>query len=158
MLESDILYTAIEYLEKADSLADWDCYAPKPQWLSLDACLTSGRGPAKAAFKVEVKENVLPSTLPRWVDRLKSTDLLVINAFPILQKNYWKSGALVLDTSGNCFIRNDNDIFWHIKGHGRIAKNGEISFGLSRKTASIWFMPCFWMKTCWTNDTVKLLL
>lgn len=128
MLESDILYTAIEYLEKLTH-AQIEIVTPESHnghhW---DALLDIRAGTTKSRFKVEVKENVLPSTLPRWVDRLKEAQTLLVAKYISnpAKELLEKQGINYLDTSGNCFIRNDNGIFWHIKGHGRMAKNGEI--------------------------------
>ncbi|MBK6997588.1 MAG: hypothetical protein IPH31_22860 [Lewinellaceae bacterium] len=85
-------------------------------------------GANKSSFKVEVKENVLPSGLLRWVNRLNEAQSLLVAKYisnpakELLEKR----GSSYLDTSGNCFIRNDSGIFWHIKGRGERTKNGEI--------------------------------
>ncbi|MFN0173961.1 MAG: type IV toxin-antitoxin system AbiEi family antitoxin [Saprospiraceae bacterium] len=128
MTESDILYTAVESLEKlmdVQTQIDWPLNSNGHKW---DAQLYITAGANTSSFKVEVKQSVLPSGMLHWVDKLKETQTLLVAesisnpAKEILKKQ----GINYLDTSGNCFIRNDNGIFWHIKGLGKIAKSGEI--------------------------------
>lgn len=128
MIESDILYTAIENLEKLTQ-AQIEVDAPlNPNGHDWDAQLYIRVGANKSSFKVEVKENVLPSGLLRWVDKLNEAQTLLVAKYisnpakELLEKR----GINYLDTSGNCYIRNGNGIFWHIKGHGEMPKNGAI--------------------------------
>ncbi|MEQ1666008.1 MAG: type IV toxin-antitoxin system AbiEi family antitoxin [Bdellovibrionales bacterium] len=128
MIESDILYTAIENLEKLTQ-AQIEVDAPlNPNGHDWEAQLYIRVGANKSSFKVEVKENVLPSGLLRWVDKLNEAQTLLVAKYisnpakELLEKR----GINYLDTSGNCYIRNDSGIFWHFKGQSEMVKNGEI--------------------------------
>ncbi len=128
MTVSDILYTAIENLEKLTQVQIEIAAPLNSNGHHWDAQLNIIAGANKSSFKVEVKENVLPSGLLRWVDRLKEAQTLLVAKYisnpakELLEKR----GINYFDTSGNCFIRNDSGIFWHFKGHGEMPKNGEI--------------------------------
>ena len=128
MTESDILYTAIENLEKLTHTQIEIALPSNSNVHDWDAQLNIIVGANKSSFKVEVKENVLPSGLLRWVNRLSEAQTLLVAKYISnpAKELLEKQGINYLDTSGNCFIRNDNGIFWHIKGQGDVAKNGEI--------------------------------
>lgn len=128
MLESDILYAAIENLEKVThSQIEIVTYQP-PDGSNWDALLNIPVGRTESKFKVEVKENVLSSALLRLVEKLKEADTLLVAKYisnpakDILEKQ----GINYLDSLGNCFIRNEIGISWHIRGRGEATKNGEI--------------------------------
>jgi hypothetical protein len=128
MTESDILYTAVENLEELTPM-QIEIVTPLNPNGHWDVQLHIRTGTSKSCFKVEVKENVLPSSLPRWVDRLhKSGTLLIAKYISNPAKELLeKQGINYLDISGNCFIRNGGgNIFLHIKGQRETAKNGEI--------------------------------
>ena len=128
MRESDILHTAIENLEKLTHVQFEIAMPLNPNGHDWDAQLDIIAGANKSSFKVEVKENVLPSSLPRWIDILNEAGTLLVAKYisKPAKELLEKQGINYLDTSGNCFIRNDNGIFWHIKGQSEKAKNGEI--------------------------------
>ncbi len=127
MLESDILFTAIENLENLTH-AQIEIIAPQgnSNGHSWDAFLNIQAGTTKIRLKVEVKENVLPSNLNRFADILKEVDtLLVANYISNPAKEILKKqGINYLDTSGNCLIRRSG-IYWYFRGHVRMQKNAE---------------------------------
>ena len=128
MTESDILHTAIENLEKL-TRAQIEIAAPlNSKGHDWDSQIYIKTGANRSSFKVEVKENVLPSGLLRWIDKLNEEDALLVAKYISnpAKELLEKQGINYLDTSGNCFIRNGNGIFWHIKGHGEIVKSGVI--------------------------------
>ncbi len=128
MTESDILYMAVENLKDLTPM-EVEIVTPLNPNGHLDVQIHIRTGTNKSCFKVEVKENVLPSSLPRWVDRLHEPGTLLIakyisNPAKVLLEI---QGINYLDISGNCFIRNGGgNIFLHIKGQRETAKNGEI--------------------------------
>jgi len=128
MLESDILLIAIENLEKLTQVPVKIVIPQSSNGHHWDALIIIQAGTAESRFQVEVKENVSPSTLARWVDKLKEAETLLVAKYISnpAKELLEKQGINYLDTSGNCFIRNDSGIFWHIKGQGGMAKNGEI--------------------------------
>lgn len=128
MLESDILFTAKEYLENLTKAQIEVVMSQSPNGHHWDALIIIRAGTAEGRFNVDVKENVLPSTLHRLADRLKGAETLLVAKYISnpAKELLEKQGINYLDTSGNCFIKNDGGIFWHIKGQGRMAKNGEI--------------------------------
>ncbi len=128
MTESDILYTAIENLEKLTRAQIEVAALFNSKGHNWDAQIYIKTGANQSSFKVEVKENVLPSGLLRWIDKLNEEGVLLVAKYISnpAKELLEKQGINYLDTSGNCFIRNGTGIFWHIKGHGEIVKNGEI--------------------------------
>ncbi len=127
MLESDILFAAIERLERLThakiEVSAQQIVINDHLW---DALMVIHFGTTKLQFKIEVKESVLPSNLVRLVDVLKQEDtLLIANYISNPAKEILEKQSInYLDTSGNCLIKK-NDFYWHIKGHGRIKKNAE---------------------------------
>ncbi len=128
MTASDILHTAIEKLEKLTQVQIEIATPLNSNGHDWDAQLYIIAGGIKSIFKVEVKENVLPSGLLQWVDRLNEAQTLLVAKYISnpAKELLEKQGINYLETSGNCFIRNDSGIFWHIKGRGERTKNGEI--------------------------------
>lgn len=120
MLESDILYTAIENLEKLThaqiEVIKQQASSNGYQW---DALLDIHAGTTELRFKVEVKENVLPSNLSSLTDILKPVDTLLVANYISnpAQQILEKQGINYLDTSGNCLIRG-SDVYWFFKGQG----------------------------------------
>lgn len=128
MTESDILYTAIENLENL-TYSKIKIAAPlNSNGYEWDAQLYIRTGINESTFKVEVKENVLPSSLPRWIDRLQEPETLLVAKYISnpAKRLLEKQGINYLDISGNCFIRNDRGIFLQIKGQSEPKKNREI--------------------------------
>jgi hypothetical protein len=127
MLQTDILHTAIENLErmtKAQIEIETTSINNGHAW---DAQLDIRAGTATGSFRVEVKANVLPSNIARLLDKLKMEEsILVAKYISNPAKTLLETqGINYLDTAGNCFIRNDKGIFWNVKGQTATAENGE---------------------------------
>jgi hypothetical protein len=125
MSESDILYTAVEHLEKLTrTRIDVQEPATLPNGHPWDALLNIHTGTKDFAFKVEIKGSVLPSNLPRLTEVLNRVDaLLVANYISNPAKELLeKQGVNYLEASGDCWIRRD-DIYWYFKGQSKTLKN-----------------------------------
>ncbi len=118
MLETDILHTAVESLEKLTKatvqIASED-FVNGQHW---DALLEIQAGPAKGSFKVEVKNNGSPAVLLRVMDKLAEEKGLLIAKHITGQGRdlLEQRGINYLDIAGNCFIQHENGIFLQIKG------------------------------------------
>jgi hypothetical protein len=127
MQESEILHIAAENLERLTkakvNIDQLDFFDGK----NRDGKLEIGTGVASVEFKVEVKREVLPANIARWAEKLKAPDTLLVARYisnpakDLLEQQ----GINYLDTAGNCHIRNEKGIFWHIKGQAIGAKEGE---------------------------------
>ncbi|TAK43027.1 MAG: hypothetical protein EPO28_06520 [Saprospiraceae bacterium] len=126
MKETEILQTATENLEKltkTDIVVDSRDFSNGQHW---DGTIEIKAGAATGNFKVEVKGNVLPAYIAHWMDKLKEEDTLLVAKYisnpakALLEQQ----GINYLDTAGNCFIRNDKGLFWHVKGQTATAENG----------------------------------
>lgn len=116
MLETDILHTAIESLEK---LAKADIrLVPEEVGNHWDAQLDIRAGATTGRFLVEVKNNILPATLPRIMGKLAAQNCLLIARYisTPARELLEQKDINYLDIAGNCFIRHENGIFFHIKG------------------------------------------
>ena len=127
MLETDILHVALEHL-KGMVQAEIDITETSGvnghHW---DAEIDIAAGAAKGHFKVEVKGSVLPANLARWAEKLQAADTMLVAKYisnpakALLEQQ----GINYLDMAGNCFIRNDQGIFWHVKGQIAPMYNGD---------------------------------
>ncbi len=118
MIEADILHRAVESLEKltkADIRILQEEFVNGHRW---DALLDIRTGAGAGRFKVEVQGNVVPATLPRLVDKLVAEQgLLVAKYISTPGRELLETkGINYLDIAGNCYIRHESGIFWHVKG------------------------------------------
>lgn len=128
MVESEVLQNAVENLEKlTNAVVETDDRA-FPNGRNWDGAIRISIGAAIFRFKVAIKENVLPSSLTRLTNKLSDKESILIakyissNARELLEQrqiNY-------LDVAGNCHIRHDKGLFWHIKGQSGLEAGGEI--------------------------------
>lgn len=127
MKEDEILQIAGENLAKltkATIKTDPLDFTDGQNW---DGKLEIQFGASTGNFQVEVKTNVLPASISRWAEKLKKPDTLLVAKYisnpakTILEEQ----GINFLDIAGNCFIRNNQGIFWQIKGQIFSGANGE---------------------------------
>ncbi|MEZ4960428.1 MAG: type IV toxin-antitoxin system AbiEi family antitoxin [Saprospiraceae bacterium] len=126
MLETDILHAAIEQLEQmtqAKIEVETTSGVNGHHW---DAEIDIATGAANGHFKVEVKGNVLPANLARWADKLLEANTLLVAKYISnpAKALLVQQGINYLDMAGNCFIRNDQGIFWHVKGQSAPTNDG----------------------------------
>ncbi len=123
MTESDILDTALENLEKITTAKTKviKSEARKNEY-NWDALVSIQAGRLKESFKVEIKRTVQLSQLVHLFESLqKEKGLLVAHTIPIKSKEVLKDlGINYLDSAGNCFIRTEGGLFWHISGKKQI--------------------------------------
>lgn len=116
MLESDILFTAIDNLKKQTGatieVTDRAVKNNKRHW---DTWLKIYFGQVQQEFRVEVKKQVHRSNLPSLFRQLHLCDLLVAQYISQPSKVLLEEkGINYLDTAGNCFIKSDLGLFWKI--------------------------------------------
>ncbi len=123
MSETDILYRALENLEMLTKAALTVAYDNHSNGHTWDAMLDIQFGTAIGHFKVDVKTNVYPSNVAQMVEKFrKEESLLVAKYISNPGKELLETqGINYLDIAGNCFIKNDKGIFWHVRGQ-RISK------------------------------------
>jgi hypothetical protein len=128
MKKAEILRTAVERLEdltKAEIRFD---HVPVSNGNNWDGVLDIKSGPVSGQFKLEVKKDVLPSSLTHWMKKLEGSDSILVARYisnpakALLEKH----GINYLDIAGNCFIRNEGGIFWQIRGQTVPVNNGSI--------------------------------
>jgi hypothetical protein len=120
MSETDILYRALENLErlvKFDFKLDYYNHSNGHAW---DAALDVQSGAVVGHFEVVVKNNVYPSNLVRVIDQFKNSESLLVAKYISTpgKELLERQGINYLDIAGNCFIKNDKGLFWHVKGQG----------------------------------------
>lgn len=116
MLESDILYTAVDNLKKQTGVnievGNKEIKDGNQRW---DALLSIYFGKFKHEFKVEIKNQVHRSNLPRIFSLLNFKNLLVAQYISQPSKALLEEkGINYLDSAGNCFIKNEVGLFWKI--------------------------------------------
>ncbi|HMR43325.1 MAG TPA: type IV toxin-antitoxin system AbiEi family antitoxin, partial [Saprospiraceae bacterium] len=119
MKEDDILQTAVESLSKLTKASirayPADFFDDGYRW---DGKLEIEIGTVVSNFKAEVKASVLPAAIALWMEKLKKRDTLIVAKYisnpakALLEDR----GINYLDVAGNCFIRNDQGVFLHIRG------------------------------------------
>ena len=118
MTETDILDTALESLEKITT-AKTKVMKTKPlkNGFEWDALISIKSGQLNEKFKVEIKRTVQLARLHILEPLKKENGLLVAQSISSKSKEVLKQlGINYLDGAGNCFIRTDGGLFWHISG------------------------------------------
>ncbi len=114
MLESDILYNAVENLKKSIKLP---VYLLDSNQKSVDAILNIG---SEGKYLVEVKREVHKSNLPNILAQLSSLrDLSLLVAKTISKSTkeiLFRKNISYLDMAGNCFIQNEDGLYIQIDG------------------------------------------
>jgi len=114
MLESDILYNAVENLKKSIKLP---VYLLDSNPKSADAILNIGN---EGKYLVEVKKEVHKSNLPNilaQLSNLRDLSLLVAKTISKSTKEILVSKNIsYLDMAGNCFIQNEDGLYIQIDG------------------------------------------
>lgn len=69
-------------------------------------------------FKVEVKNQVIPSSLFHWLDAKGVADSLLVGRYisTAARELLVSHGVNYLDAAGNCFISDGKKLFWYIEG------------------------------------------
>jgi len=114
MLESEILYNAVENLKKSIKLP---VYLLDSNQKSVDAILNIG---SEGKYLVEVKREVHKSNLPNILAQLSSLrDLSLLVAKTISKSTkeiLFRKNISYLDMAGNCFIQNEDGLYIQIDG------------------------------------------
>jgi len=121
MLESDILYNAVENLKKSIKLP---VYLLDSNQKSVDAILNIGN---EGQYLVEVKKEVHKSNLPNilaQLSNLRDLSLLVAKTISKSTKEILLSKNIsYLDMAGNCFIQNEDGLYIQIDGRKNTVTN-----------------------------------
>lgn len=122
MLESDILYNAVENLKKSIKLP---VYLLDSNQKSVDAILSIG---SEGKYLVEVKKEVHKSNLPNilaQLSNLRDLSLLVAKTISKSTKEIlFRKNISYLDMAGNCFIQNEDGLYIQIDGRKNTVTNG----------------------------------
>ena len=121
MLESDILYNAVENLKKSIKLP---VYLLDSNQKSVDAILNIGN---EGKYLVEVKREVHKSNLPNilaQLSNLRDLSLLVAKTISKSTKEIlFRKNISYLDMAGNCFIQNEDGLYIQIDGRKNTVTN-----------------------------------
>ncbi len=121
MLESDILYNAVENLKKSIKLP---VYLLDSNQKSVDAILNIG---SEGKYLVEVKREVHKSNLPNilaQLSNLRDLPLLVAKTISKSTKEIlFRKNISYLDMAGNCFIQNEDGLYIQIDGRKNTLTN-----------------------------------
>lgn len=121
MLESDILYNAVENLKKSIKLP---VYLLDSNQKNVDAILNIG---SEGKYLVEVKREVHKSNLPNilaQLSNLRDLSLLVAKTISKSTKEIlFRKNISYLDMAGNCFIQNEDGLYIQIDGRKNTVTN-----------------------------------
>lgn len=121
MLESDILYNAVENLKKSIKLP---VSLLDSNQKSVDAILNIGN---EGKYLVEVKREVHKSNLPNilaQLSNLRDLSLLVAKTISKSTKEIlFRKNISYLDMAGNCFIQNEEGLYIQIDGRKNTVTN-----------------------------------
>ncbi len=121
MLESDILYTAVENLKKSIKLP---IHLKDSKQKSVDAILSIG---SEGRYLVEVKKEVHKSNLPNILAQLSNLQDLSLLVAETISKStkeiLFTKNISYLDMAGNCFIQNENGLYIQIDGRKSTVTN-----------------------------------
>jgi hypothetical protein len=158
MKEAEILQHAVESLENltgAKATIKRTVSLNRYRW---DALLHLAAGTATGDFKTEVKANVLPATLAQLMEKLQSENGLLVAKYisnpakTILEEQ----GINYLDMAGNCFIRNDQGIFWLIRGQSLPEEARDIKHETFHKNG-IKLLYALLLQEDWLNESYRFL-
>jgi len=121
MLESDILYNAVENLKKSLKLP---IHLIASNQKSDDAILNiSNKGKYLVKVKKEVHKSNLPNILAQ-LSNLRDLSLLVAKTISKSAKEIlFRKNISYLDMAGNCFIQNEDDLYIQIDGRKNTVTN-----------------------------------
>lgn len=119
MLNSDILYTAADNLERLTGSTLKIDFRPSSPDAGWDGTITIQKNTLSAKLKVEIKKDVHLSNLRVILDQLQQEKdgILIARYISVPGKKVFEENHInYLEVSGNCHIETSNGIFFHIKG------------------------------------------